>query len=273
VIKILTFFTFLLLFGCGDQFDARETKVYFSFEKNFQTLLTTPGRFVLFAHDQSKLQRAKVILPGSNTLTLPNGNWKFSIFGFIGSVANTPLWDSGKDPYCGRTDFINLDGNPKVVSITVSLNNCTPNNLYNRVRIIISSYPPPQYYVRWSIPQGSRDQVEDENVGDSFITDCSTGMPPNVNHPVVHMPQAINQPQILFPYYLILKIYTGSNCEPDTYLGSIEFDGDLSLEPIISLRNIPRAQGSISIAAFKLPTGTEPTRNLTVTIPVNPPPN
>lgn len=239
-------FLFLLLVGCGHQHDARETTVSFSFEKKDQSLLLNPNRFVLFAHDQNRLQRAKVLVPGSNVLTLPNGSWKFSIFGFGQNIAGgSSEWLGGNEVFCGRTIFYNLTGTPLSITIPVSTGNCNSAEFNNQlVKIVPSSSG--GYFFRWILPQGSRDQIDNEQLEDSFVSPCAS------TSSSVHMPRSLGA-SVKFPYYLILKIYTSAECVDVKLTASLEFDGDITKTPSLSLRNVSRASGSISIIVYDTP--------------------
>lgn len=260
-------FSFLLiLVGCGHQHDARETTVSFSFQNKMnQSLLTGPNRFVLFAHDQNRLQRAKVLVPGSNVLTLPNGSWKFSIFGFgDGTAANPSYWIGSDLVFCGRTDFYNLNGNPLDIPIPVSKGNCYSGTSNTDLVLIFPILTGASFKFRWVIPQGSRDQIDNEQLEDSFLSGCAAGGTPSR----VHMPRSLNDSSVQYPYYLILKIYTDSECEEANLTASLEFDGDISKTPTVSLRNVPRTnnEATITITAQKTD-GTNPTTH-TINIPI-----
>jgi hypothetical protein len=245
--KILMLFLFLLLVGCGHQHDARETTVSFSFEKMDQSLLINPNRFVLFAHDQDRLQRAKVLVPGSNVLTLPNGSWKFSIFGFGGvTVAPPSFWNGSNQVFCGRTDFYNLNGTPLDVPIVVSQGNCVSGTSNSNLVKIYPTTSFANFKFRWAIPQGSRDQIDNEQLQDSFTSECLAA--PTAT---VHMPRSLNASSVQFPYYLILEIYTGSGCVEANLTASIEFDGDISKTPKRSLQNVPRPNGTEEVVTIK----------------------
>jgi hypothetical protein len=232
-----------ILLGCGKTSDPRESFVTFNFKNNVSTT-STPGRFVLFAHDQDRLEKARVLTEGNNApIIFPNGPWRFSVLGFEDATAGSSVWNFSSNPYCGATNFETLSGVPRSIPIEVNRSNCSKVGV-QEVSISIDDDAPSmalEYGYKWVMPQGNRDQDDDGTYsGDGFSTSCIS-----VTYNTINVIANTTTPKKI-PYFLILKIYADTSCA--TYLGQMEFDGDVTVNPDVEIRtDVSRTPNIIEI--------------------------
>jgi hypothetical protein len=230
-----------LFFGCGKAKNHTTTDISFNFKSSINS--TSPERFVLFAHNETRLEKARVLVPGSNNLTLPNGIWKFSVIGFENTSATSPYWpvpQSEKSIICGFTDYYNFNGTAETISITVSNASCTLESFILSSNIIISGLPT-TYSFKWILPSGDRDNINNDNgIQQSFLTNCLDDIDGNY----IHFPKNLSDEKIL-PYFLILRLYSDITCSVE--IGEIHFDGDIYSPPIMKWNNVDRTESIFSI--------------------------
>jgi hypothetical protein len=231
-----------LFFGCGKTKKYTTTDISFNFKSNINA--NSPQRFVLFAHNETRLEKARVLVPGSNNLTLPNGLWKFSVIGFEDTSSNSSIWPFVKDSstakpaYCGFTDFFNFNGTPQNISITVSNNNCNLPNF--TISSLVNVYALIHYY-QWILPLGDRDDINSENDDQqTFMTSCGA-----LDDDRIYLPKNVSADKKL-PYFLVLRIFKNANCTEE--IGDIEFDGDIYAPPTFKWTTTPRASGLFYIS-------------------------
>jgi hypothetical protein len=248
------FFIFFIL-SCGKEQDLRETTVYFNFTNKAaeKSINVNPGRYVLFAHDEDRLEKARVIVEGGSTqMTLPNGNWKFSVLGFEGSVAGNTSWPifvtitpQAGTLFCGATETISLEGTPKQIQLNVykfsnasALNPCGSSSNAPATAIVANaqsgSAPNTTLCLKWSLPFGDRDSNGDIG-GVVFKTELLTTDGGNR----IHLPSNKNLLNLTVPYYLNLEVYSSSSnvcdpAEPSLLQAVVEFDGDYNKSPVIN---------------------------------------
>lgn len=221
-----------IFISCGKDIDPRETQLIFNFKKTNE-LMTNPGRFVLFASTQARLEKARVLVQGNNSpIIFPNGSWKFSVIGFENSVVASSVWNLYSPIFCGSTDFLFLGGNPISVPINVNSQNCNQAGATETVDLSISDAGGTTllYGYKWIMPQGNRDQDDNETyVGNAFSTNCIK----QSTEKVKIVKNLTSSKKI--PYFLILKIYADRDCL--RYLGQMEFDGDVTTNPQLEIRS------------------------------------
>jgi hypothetical protein len=252
-----------LLFGCGKTKKYTTTDISFNFKSNINA--TSPQRFVLFAHNQFRLEKARVLVPGSNNLTLPNGLWKFSVIGFEDTISSSSDWPIPVDlntntAYCGFTDYDNFNGTAKTIDITVSKSLCNQQGFTNSNVISVVGESGSNYYHKWILPFGDRGNINNDNgEQETFTTICFSN---NNSERKIYFPRNLTDPKKL-PYFLILRLYTDTSCSVE--LGEIHFDGDLFSPPVKKWSNISRPQSSLYIRF-----GTNTANVITITIPAYP---
>lgn len=241
------FFIFIVFLGsCGKEVDLRETTVYFNFQsKNGEkSINAVPGRYVLFAHDEDRLEKSRVIEAGSSVqMTLPNGNWKFIVLGFDGSVAGSTTWPlfvfspPQGSLYCGSHGYVALDGTPQQIQINVyPFNNTTSSNPCAAAsdapaKTIVAANATIGLCFKWVLPMGDRDSTGDIN-GAVF----KTNLIPADSNKKIQLPLNKN-PNLTLPYYLSLEVYKEitAGCDPNAPLeAEIGFDGDITKTPQVS---------------------------------------